>query len=70
LRYVKDMSYSFNGCSKLKSLPDISSKYLFYLDNIEKMFEGCSSLENIPDLSYIVSYNKPQKTSKGKCKHQ
>ena len=64
------MSYAFNGCSKLKSLPDIESMYLFYLDNIEKMFEGCSSLEKIPNLSYIVNSNKPQKSGKGKCKNQ
>jgi len=48
---ITDMSFMFEGCLSLISLPDISK---FNTNNIKYMnsiFEGCSSLSFLPDIS-------------------
>ena len=44
------MTYLFRGCSKIKSLPDISIWNTTNLIDIDKMFYGCSNLESLPDI--------------------
>ena len=43
LSNVTDMSYMFNGCSSLISLPDISKWDTKNVTNMSEMFYGCSS---------------------------
>ena len=47
----KNMSYLFNGCSSLISLPDISEWNTVSVTNMRKIFSGCSSLKSLPDIS-------------------
>ena len=53
------MSYMFNKCTNLISLPDFTKINLSNLINDEKMFDGCTSLKNKP-----ILYNK------SKCSNQ
>jgi len=48
---VSDMSYLFNGCSSLSSLPDISNWNTNNVTNMSYMLSGCSSLVSLPDIS-------------------
>ena len=48
---ITDISYMFEGCSLLLSLPDISKWNTSNITNISYMFEGCSSLLSLPDIS-------------------
>ena len=48
---VTDMSYMFNKCSKLSSLPDISKWITNNVNNMRVMFQKCSSLNELPDIS-------------------
>ena len=43
------MSYMFNGCSSLKSLPDISKWNTNNVTNMNNMFGGCELLKLLPD---------------------
>jgi len=45
------MSYMFNFCSSLSSLPDISKWNIDKVENMSYMFSGCSSLLSLPDIS-------------------
>ena len=51
IRYITDMSYMFNGCSSLQSLPDISKWNTSNITNMSYMSNGCSSLKTRPDIS-------------------
>ena len=48
---VTDMSFMFDGCSSLSSLPDISNWNTNNVTNMSSMFYGCSSLSSLPDIS-------------------
>ena len=48
---ITDMSYMFDGCSSLSSLPDISKWNTNNVTNMSYMFNGCSSLSTLPDIS-------------------
>ena len=48
---VTNMSYMFDGCSSLSSLPDISKWNTNNVTNMSYMFNGCSSLSSLPDIS-------------------
>ena len=48
---VTNMSYMFNGCSSLLSLPDISKWNTSNVNDISYMFYECSSLSSLPDIS-------------------
>ena len=45
------MSYMFNECSSLLSLPDISKWNTNNVTNMSYMFYECSSLACLPDIS-------------------
>ena len=45
------MSYMFEGCSKLSSLPDISKWNTKNVTNMSYMFYDCLSLSSLPDIS-------------------
>ena len=60
---IRFMLFSmFEGCSSLKSLPDISKFHTNKAVSLTSMFEGCSSLKTLPDISMWdtsnVSYMK------------
>ena len=48
---ITDMSYIFNECSSLSSLPDISKLNTDNVIDMCGMFNGCSSLTSLPDIS-------------------
>ena len=48
---TKIMKNLFQGCSSLKSLPDISNWYTGNVLEMENMFKDCSSLISLPDIS-------------------
>ena len=48
---TKNMSYLFNKCSSLISLPDISNLDTRNINNMSYMFSCCSSLTSLPDIS-------------------
>ena len=48
---INDMSYMFEGCSSLLSLPDISKWNTKKVTDMNTMFSGCSSLFDLPDIS-------------------
>ena len=48
---VTDMSYMFNGCTSLISLPDISNWNTKNVTNMSYMFYHCKSLTSLPDIS-------------------
>ena len=48
---VTNMSYMFDGCSSLSSLPDISKWNNSNVADMHCMFCGCSSLSSLPDIS-------------------
>ena len=48
---VSYMSFMFNGCSSLSSLPDISKWNTNNVTNMNCMFSWCSSLLSLPDIS-------------------
>ena len=56
---IKDMSYMFEGCLSLSSLPDISKWNTSNITNMSYMFEGCLSLLSLPDISKWNNTNKP-----------
>ena len=41
----------FEGCSSLKSLPDISNWKIDNVKKMENMFKGCKSIISFPDIS-------------------
>ena len=45
------MSGMFDGCSSLKSLPDISEWDTKNTTDISGMFKGCTLLITLPDIS-------------------
>jgi len=47
---VTNMSYMFNECSSLISLPDISKWNTNNVTNMSHIFYGCSSLLSLPDI--------------------
>ena len=47
----ENMSYMFNKCSSLISLPDISKWNTAKVTNMRNIFNGCSSLISLPDIS-------------------
>ena len=48
---IINMSYMFNDCSSLISLPDISKWNTNNVKNMSSMFYWCSSLSSLPDIS-------------------
>jgi surface protein len=48
---IIDMNHMFEGCSSLKSLPDISKWNTNNVTNMSYMFNGCSSLISLPNIS-------------------
>ena len=52
-----DLTGMFEGCSSLKSLPDISNWNTSYLTSNESMFKGCSSLQSLSDISGWKTYS-------------
>ena len=48
---ITDMSYMFEGCKLLYSLPDISNIDTSNVTNMKYMFAGCYSLRTLPDIS-------------------
>ena len=48
---ITDMSYMFDGCSSLSSLPDISKWNTSNVKDMSYIFYGCSSLLSLPDIS-------------------
>ena len=51
------MSYMFNECSSLSSLPEFSKWYTNNVINMSYMFSRCSSLSSLPDISKWNAYN-------------
>lgn len=45
---LNDVSFMFDGCSKLKRIPNIN---LYNTTNATALFAGCNSLEELPNLS-------------------
>ena len=54
---VTDMSYMFEGCSSLISLPDISNWNTNKVTDMSYMFDRCSSLISLPDISNWNTHN-------------
>ena len=48
---ISDLSFLFNECSSLSSLPDISNLDSSNITNMSFMFSGCKSLISVPDIS-------------------
>ena len=48
---ITDLSYMFNECESLISLPDISKWNTSNVTNMNNMFYGCKSLISLPDIS-------------------
>ena len=48
---ITNMSYMFNKCSSLLSLPDISKWKINNVNDMSYMFYNCSSLISLPDIS-------------------
>ena len=48
---IIDMSYMFQNCKSLSSLPDISKLDTSNVINMRCMFDFCSSLSSLPDIS-------------------
>ena len=48
---VTDISYIFNGCKSLISLPDISKWNTSNVVNMRNLFSGCKSLSSLPEIS-------------------
>ena len=48
---ITNMSYMFDKCSSLSSLPDISKWNTNNVTNMSNMFYKCSSLSSLPDIS-------------------
>ena len=51
IQNLTNISYMFDGCSSLISLPDISNINTSKVFNMQFMFAGCSSLKILPDIS-------------------
>ena len=49
--YYYDMSYIFNNCWSLSSLPDITEWNTNNVNNMSRMFCNCKSLSSLPDIS-------------------
>ena len=49
--YIFDMSYMFNECESLISLPDMSNWNTSNVIDMSYMFNGCKSLITLPDIS-------------------
>jgi len=45
------MSFMFNGCEQLLSLPDISKWKTNHVTNMNSMFYECTQLSSLPDIS-------------------
>jgi len=48
---ISNMSYMFNGCESLISLPDISKWNTSNVTDMNDIFRGCKSLISFPDIS-------------------
>ena len=48
---ITNMSYMFNECTSLLSLPDISKWDTNNITNMSSIFNECSSLSSLPDIS-------------------
>ena len=48
---VINMSWMFNGCNSLSSLPDISKWNTSNVNDMSWMFYDCNSLSSLPDIS-------------------
>jgi len=44
------MSFMFNGCTQLSSLPDISIWKTNNVIDMSFMFNGCTQLSSLPDI--------------------
>ena len=54
---VTDMSYMFNYCRSLSSLPDISNWNTNNVTNMSYIFTWCSSLSSLSDISNWITNN-------------
>ena len=50
---ITDMSYMFEGCSSLESIPNLSRWNTDDVINMSYMFSKCSSLKNLSDISKL-----------------
>ena len=57
IKNVTNISYMFNDCSSLLSLPDIYNWNTNKVTNISYMFNSCSSLSSLPDISKLNTNN-------------
>ena len=57
IKKISDMSYMFNRCESLSSLPDISKWITNNVNNMSHMFSWCSSLSSLPDISKWITNN-------------
>ena len=55
--YYYDMSYMFNNCRSLSSLPDISKWNTNNVKNMSWMFCNCRSLSSLPDILKWITNN-------------
>ena len=49
--FLEDMSFMFDRCSSIISLPDIYKWNIINVKNLTHLFAGCSSLQYLPDIS-------------------
>ena len=54
---ITDMSYMFDGCESLISLPDLSKWNTSNVVNMSGVFSGCKSLSSLPDISEWNTFN-------------
>ena len=54
---ITDMSYMFNDCLSLSSLPDISKWNTNNVIKMNNMFSGCILLSSLPDISKLNTNN-------------
>ena len=64
---LTDMSYIFEGCSSLSSLPDISNWNTSNVTNMSFMFSRCSSLSSLPNISKWDTSNVTNMSSMFSC---
>ena len=57
---VTNMSWMFNGCELLSSLPDISKWNTSNVTEMSRMFDGCKKSLEIPSKFIIVKDEHPE----------
>ena len=54
---INDISFMFNECNSLISLPDITNLNCFNITNMCGMFSRCETIKSIPDISNLDTKN-------------